>query len=376
MAAFLFFIMKIKLGIAAIEQSEWPPFGKQRFFFEDMVNSTTDLEIDFFFFSPVVNFQVLKSIEGWKYINKNWIKATESIPYLIYDRSFSGNENEKIEINNFRNKIKENNFKVLNPVELGFLLDDKTAFHDFLDHANIPTLNYLKDFEIESFDFALHQEYYLKPRKGSGGLGIYVLKKQANGIILKNHLNEQIAIFEDKYGYIKFLKEQIDLKSYFVQPKAQIIPIDQKLYDIRVLVQNDGDDCYNITGMGVRIGQQLSNVSNLMAGGTAWEIENMEDHLDQQFNISLSEFTYQLKNISLNCCKELHEQFGSFAEIGLDFLMTKDRGLLIMEGNCRPSRWIFNVLADNYPDKKDYYKSIRMKSVRFPAEYAIKKGLI
>jgi hypothetical protein len=368
--------MKKILGIAALEQTEWPPFGKQRFFFEDMVNSSMDLELDFFFFSPVHNILELHSIDGWTFIDKTWIKVTKPIPHLIYDRTFSGNENEKIEINNFRNKLKENNFKVLNPVELGFLLDDKTAFHDFLKQANIPTLEYIKDFNLLFSDLALHQEYYLKPKKGSGGLGIYVLKKQENGIILKNHLNELVANFEDSNNFSTIIANQFDLNSYFIQPKAQIVPLDQKPYDIRVLVQNDGDDNYNITGMGVRTGQQFSNVSNLMAGGTALDIDKLEPHLVQHFNLSLFEFKKQLQIISIDCCKKLQDQFGSFAEIGLDFLMTKDKGLVIMEANTRPSRWIFNVMADNYPDKKNYYKSIRMKSVRFPAEYAIKKGLI
>ena len=42
--------MKRTLGIAAIEQSEWPPYGKQRFYFEDMVNACSDLHLEFFFF--------------------------------------------------------------------------------------------------------------------------------------------------------------------------------------------------------------------------------------------------------------------------------------------------------------------------------------
>ena len=44
--------MKI-LGIAAIEQSHFPPFGKQRFFFEAMIKNYIPNKFIIFFFSPL-----------------------------------------------------------------------------------------------------------------------------------------------------------------------------------------------------------------------------------------------------------------------------------------------------------------------------------
>ena len=69
------------LGITALEQSEWPPYGKQRFFFEDMVNAAADLEMSFFFFSP---FDIYKNeIEGWFFDNGNWQRQKQKRPDLI-----------------------------------------------------------------------------------------------------------------------------------------------------------------------------------------------------------------------------------------------------------------------------------------------------
>jgi hypothetical protein len=45
-----------------------------------------------------------------------------------------------------------------------------------------------------------------------------------------------------------------------------------------------------------------------------------------------------------------------------------------MEGNARPSRWVFNVLADRFsdnPEKEAFFKNLRKESVRMPGVYAL-----
>jgi hypothetical protein len=80
----------------------------------------------------------------------------------------------------------------------------------------------------------------------------------------------------------------------------------------------------------------------------------------------------QVKKISFDTCLTINQEFGEFAEIGLDFLLTTE-GPIVMEGNARPSRWVFNVLADRYeadPEKSLFYKSQRALSVKVPAVFA------
>ena len=74
---------KITLGVAAVEQSEWPPYGKQRFFFEEMVNSTPELAVNYFFFSPFDLNNIDDKITGWEFKNGNWNKAVQKMPLNI-----------------------------------------------------------------------------------------------------------------------------------------------------------------------------------------------------------------------------------------------------------------------------------------------------
>jgi len=80
--------MKI-LGIAAIEQSHFPPFGKQRFFFEALIKNYVPRKFKVFFFSPLRYNYNQKNISGFVFINGEWISCSERFADIIYDRCFS-----------------------------------------------------------------------------------------------------------------------------------------------------------------------------------------------------------------------------------------------------------------------------------------------
>lgn len=359
------------LGIAAIEQPEWPPYGKQRFFFEDMVNAAADLALNFFFFSP---FDIYKNeIEGWVFNNGSWQRQKQKRPDFIYDRAFSALETERKELVNFRQFLKEESLKVLNPVDMALLCDNKVAFHQFLQAHKIPTLDVFP-FEALSLDknFEKQHCYFIKPLSGSGGLGIFVVHKTNGAFVLNNHLNDQTKIFESLPQLNDYLIENINPTQYFIQPKAKIFDFENAAIDLRVLVQNLGGSNYQISGMAIRQGQQSSNVSNLQSGGTALAFDELNDWIEEVLHFSADGLLEQVKTISFDCCQIIEGAYGAFAEIGLDFLLTTE-GAIVMEGNARPSRWVFNVLADRFieqPDKNTQYKNQRKESVRIPGMYA------
>lgn len=361
------------LGITALEQSEWPPYGKQRFFFEDMVNAAADLEMSFFFFSP---YDIYKNeIEGWFFDNGNWQRQKQKRPDLIYDRAFSALETERKELANFRQFLKDESLKVLNSVDMALLCDDKAAFHHFLQERKLPTLEVLPFESLARVGIFEKQFcYFIKPKSGSGGLGIYVVKKTQVGFALNNHLNDENWHFESLPLLKDFLSEKIKSAQYFIQPKAKIFDFENAPIDLRVLIQNHGSSNYQISGMALRQGQAGSNVSNLQSGGTALAIEEIAEWLEEVLHFSISSVLEQVKKISFDTCMAIDQKFGEFAEIGLDFLLSTE-GPIVMEANARPSRWVFNVLADRYQDEPEqslFYKSQRTLSVKMPAVFAKK----
>jgi len=329
--------MKRILGIAAVEQNDFYPFGKQTFYFEDMIRSATDLNVDTLFFSPL-NWDSDKSeVEGYTFKEGKWLKVKSHLPKIIYDRAFAKTKEGKVKIEGFRNFLRQNKIPVLNPVDYADLLNHKIEFHQFLIKNRLPTLEALPVDYIHSADFFSaikhSKEFYLKPTFGTGGFGIHVISIQGNSIALKNHTNTKTETFETIAQLFNFLSNSIDTSEYFVQPKANIIYYNDSPFDIRVIVQNYGISDYRVTGIGVRIGQQNSFVSNLNSGGSALPVEALLDYYQSHFNKSIFTEIENISSICLQCCKTLEKAYGNFLEIGFDILLTIDKGPIILEGN-------------------------------------------
>jgi hypothetical protein len=120
-------MMEKLLGVSAIEFENDPPFGKQTFFFTEMLEAASDLAIDVFFFSPIHWKESSAKINGYVYTNTKWKRAKCNLPQIIYDRTFSKNEFETQKINQFRSYLNTHKINVLNPIKMpnphdGYLL--------------------------------------------------------------------------------------------------------------------------------------------------------------------------------------------------------------------------------------------------------------
>jgi len=338
--------MKI-LGIAAIEQSHFPPFGKQRFFFEALIKNYVPRKFKVFFFSPLRYNYNQKNISGFVFINGEWLSCSERFPDIIYDRCFSSLLSEKEEIREFREFLKLNKITVFNPVALSDILDHKFNFHKFLHEHSIPTLSfqlpteYLCQTDIEKHSFLL------KPIQGSGGVGIVELKKINSDFVILNNKKQIIFQIDD----ILLLENELrryQSMDFFLQKKIELELIEGSVFDIRVILQNSAEG-YQISGIALRLGEKGSIVSNLMSGGKAMYIEEIGNYWQTNFGISSEVLQHELCQISFKLAQLISDKFGPFGEIGLDFLLYKEQQtnkLVIMEGNARPSRWVFQDIAD------------------------------
>ena len=114
--------------------------------------------------------------------------------------------------------------------------------------------------------------------------------------------------------------------------------------------------------------------SNLNSGGTALPLEELADFFQKKYMYSIDNLHLDIDKLCLQCAEVIRNEIGNFCEIGFDILITKDRGPIIIEGNAKPSRWVFVKIAD-YLDSigKDnsYYLDRRRETVRVPLKYAL-----
>ena len=365
-----------RIGIMSVVHEGRKPFGMQTYFFEDMVKSVPELEKDLFFFSPMECEDGKVIIKGYRFINHKWTDSIGTIPNIIYDRAFSKNEYQKTHIDEVRQALKNANKIILNPFGLADLLNNKIEFHKFLSKHNISTLgtypgDLIKDEYI--FDKIGISKIYLKPTFGSKGEGIFVIEKRKKDYLLFDNLGKKEA-FIDYSILIETLLAEIDfLDNYFIQEEAKMHLFEGSPFDIRVLVQNFGNE-YRVTGEAARIGQKHSITSNLNSGGNALPIEELSDFLDKNYMYSVEELRLNIEKLCLECSEVLRKEIGEFCEIGFDILITRDRGPIIIEGNAKPSRWVFVKIADylkGIGKDNSYYLDRRKETVSVPIIYAV-----
>lgn len=364
-----------KIGVMSVMHEGRPPFGMQTYFFEDMIQSVPDMENGIFFFSPLDWERGVDEVVGYKYVSTKWVKMTCTIPAIVYDRSFSSDAIQKQKIEKCRQYLRESNRLILNPLALVEVLNDKPAFHRFMMDHWVTTLNtYPFDFLMEDRFIGLLDDsrYYIKPSFGSKGAGIYVIEKENGDFILFDNLGEEVR-FAKFSLLVDHLRDTIeDVAGYMIQKEAKIVWYENAPWDIRVLVQNYGES-YKVTGKAVRLGQKHSMTSNLNSGGNALPFHELDAFYQREYGITSDALNEQIDRLCLDCSEKLKERFGDFCEIGFDVLMTKDKGPIILEGNAKPSRWVFVKIADYLEAQNrdnQYFVDRRRETVRVPMLYA------
>ena len=113
--------------------------------------------------------------------------------------------------------------------------------------------------------------------------------------------------------------------------------------------------------------------SNLNAGGSALPFAEMDEFFSEAYDRNAQSLEDEIDALCLHCAEVLKKEFGDFCEIGFDVLITKDLGPIIIEGNAKPSRWVFVKIADYLKEKGEdnsYYIDRRNETVSVPMKYA------
>jgi|GEM_PF-3297292 len=354
------------------------PFGKQNYYLEDMIAASQDLAVEIVTFVP--NEWDRVSEEAWGYIFQagQWKRVKRRFSKLVYDRYWCKNEEEEGIIKHLHAFLDERGARILNPTSLRRLLRHKVNFHKFLEtETSFPGLAYATELNASELKRLLsyHSTVFIKPITSSRGRYISIITQQTDGFHIRSW-DFPAAHLPTAEAAIQYVKTHQPHRptGYFMQEGAKLALLNGSPVDIRIVMQNKGEYAYQITGKGMRIGSKGNWLANINAGGSAIALEEISGYLSAEYQQTVTQLHHQLDQLCLACSKALHNKLGSFLEIGFDILLTQDKGPIILEANSNFARWIFNVIAHNYPQDSPqwhHFKDLRRQSVLNPALYAI-----
>ncbi|WNF23993.1 YheC/YheD family protein [Mesobacillus jeotgali] len=312
-------------------------------------------------FSPAKIHPITEMVTGEVFDQKKdcWVKAEFPLPSIIYDRCFYTNDPASKQSLAIVKWLK-------NKTDITFLgngLPNKWDIYQVLSTS--PLSPYIpKTILAGSGKVVIAQldemgQAILKPIFGSGGAGIYKIKKTGREFEISADIGDRLTTktFHSTSETENWLDNLFRKKEYMVQPCLSLSDPQDCPFDIRVLLQKDAEENWIARGKGIRRGIKDGILSNLRAGGEILPFEEYVNTLDIRTRrfilLELEEILSKLPGI-------LEASFPRLFELGVDIGVSRDHALWVLDTNSKPGR---KVITSTNPDLKEVlYKA--------PIEYA------
>ena len=354
------------------------PVGQQTNFLRECIREAKKLNIAVTLFTP----RALKSSSdetciGFQLNGDQWEKVVRPIPMIFYDRFYSTIQGFDPVIEVIKDQLREK-YVLFNPVPFARCVTSKLSFAKKIKEFGFKTPGILAE-SLESTGqltklFQQEANIILKPVFGRMGRGIIRIKRRHNRF---NVMVEQRCVTvttpEELMGCIRWIGRQSGLNTtdYLVQKTIELPSYKQRCFDIRSLVQRIDSKTMNVTGNVVRVSAGGTAVPNLDRGGLAMDPLQW---LKLLWRSPVADDVYQrLNELSLKVYRSFESEYGLICEMGIDYLIDRDRRIWIIEINSKPGRMAFLRLGSGFglpESKRRHYRNLRLLSVRNPMKFA------
>lgn len=320
-----------------------PPFLETRYFYQ-LAMEAKKHTIDLFVFSPKEIDWNRRTVPAWAIEdNRQWAKQMKPLPSLIYDRCYYLNSSHYRQYQPFLNRLRTDPKIRL----LGRALSGKYQTHQILSachqiQAHLPeTIRYQS---IESMTMMLkkYHDICMKPNGGSHGRGVFRIKPHHKQFFIQGRdlTNQAFQLLIKDPGQLnQWIEKFVGQTRYIIQPYLRLTTVEHLPFDLRILVQKDGNAAWLTTGSAIRIGKAHSLTSNLHGGGTAVSFlpflqKNYPPRLQEKIN-------QDIQNITTIVPSFIEQNYGPLVELGLDIGIDKSGHVWLLEVNSKPGRSVF-----------------------------------
>lgn len=300
-----------------------------------------------------------KKVQGFAYNpeTNSWEKGTYAFPSAVFCRRRTGSKLQK----RFSSLIEERFFNslIFDKWEMWERLSQYEDVRSYLPDTGLAA----QKNEVKRF-IDKYRTVFLKPMAGMQGSGVYRLEQQQSSYIFQyersgQSMHSTAHNWEDAYA---FMKDEMRIRSYLVQQEIDLIRIDERVVDFRVILQKSKHGTWYVQGSIARHGRGNSVVSNISKGGNAEKAwKTLMTVYDQNAHIAFRKLK-EMEELAVTACESLEMTGMHLGNIGMDIGLDRSGKLWIIEINNREPDM---TIALDAGDKELYY---RLKST--PLEYA------
>lgn len=184
---------------------------------------------------------------------------------------------------------------------------------------------------------------YLKPVNGKAGKGIMLLRLQKDKPLpyrlqiqhQKNSITYKAASLKRLWNRIK---KETDGSPYIMQQAIDLITVDNRPFDLRLLLQKNNRGHWSISGLGARLAGQKSITTHVPRGGS---IENPLKLLESAFGSEhANSIIRKVRTNALIIAKQIEKACGyRLGEMSMDLGVDKTGANWFFEANARPMKF-------------------------------------
>jgi len=311
-------------------------------------NIHMELPIKLIQFTPAnINWKE-KKVSGLILENGAWKWCISDFPDVVYNRCYTSSTRITRRLERYIGRGSVFNiFTMFDKYEVYKLFNGSR-----LEEYMIPTWPYDPVFLIRKLSNG--ESVLIKPAKGSFGSGVVKFNKRGNYYFAYLETVYPDAVFSttrELFFYIN--KAMVRNPYYIIQPFISFMKDEDSVFDMRFMVQKNGDGEWQVTADLCRMSFDDFFLTNL-----AYEIIPVQDVLKQ---LDLDETTMaRMKDISIEAAKLIEEKAGPFGELCVDFGIEENGRLWIIEINGKPDKSLFKEISH-----ETYCKTLIM-----PLQYA------
>lgn len=311
----------------------------------------------YFFRTKDVNPRRL-TIKGFKYQQK-WLQQRYPFPDVVYDQIRSRKTENSTQVIRIKTILQHYCSGYFN---LGFM--NKWQVYQVLVQIPsvkvfLPPTNIYRGVETVLQMLAVHPVVYVKPANGSLGQGIIKIERVSAGFCWQWAARRQPVrkIITSTADLDGLLQRIIKRKTYVVQQGLNLLTVNDRPADIRILMQKDENGQWQETHRFAKVAIARGIATNVAMGGMVIEVAHLLQAAIDKYGINPTQVEINLRQLQRAVCAAMDESKTGLGEMGLDVGIDQSGQVWLIEANAKYSRHVFP-------------QSVKELSIRRPISFA------
>ncbi|CAG7646630.1 hypothetical protein PAESOLCIP111_05207 [Paenibacillus solanacearum] len=189
-----------------------------------------------------------------------------------------------------------------------------------------------------------HSSLYLKPIRGKAGKGIMKVslteksKMRLYELSIQDKTKSHISRYADIHKLWAQIRDLTGSKEYIVQQGISLASYKDRPFDLRVLVQKNGNGEWSIAGVGARLAGKMSITTHVPRGGS---IDDPLKLLSASFGTQGSKrIISKAKQAALTIARQIEKASGhTLGEMSMDLGVDNNKNIWFFEANSKPMKF-------------------------------------